>query len=125
MKVLSLFLALINALVAGLVVLSCLSTSNLHWNSLSWFFVRITTGTLVLLISALTFRDGIQPLHTRKMLAAGLLLVLLGAGSAMWGVHLSILNNDVENVILLFGISLALQGIASVLGLIETDTLIV
>jgi hypothetical protein len=51
------------------------------------------------------------------MLVAGLLLILLGASSAMWGVHLSIISGDVKNVMILFGGSLVLQGIASVVGL--------
>jgi hypothetical protein len=51
------------------------------------------------------------------MLMAGLILMLLGAGSAMWGVHLSIVSGDVKNVMILFGSSLVLQGITSVIGL--------
>jgi hypothetical protein len=59
------------------------------------------------------------------MLMAGLSLVLLGASSAMWGVHLSIISGDVKNVMILFGGSLVLQGIASIVGLQESGDMAV
>jgi hypothetical protein len=120
MKVLSILLALVNSLVAGVVLLSCISVSNLSWDGLGWLAVRITTGILVLLVGMLTFRDGVQGVGPGKMLIAGLLLVLLGTSSAMWGLHLSIISGDVKNVMILFGGSLVLQGIASIVGLQES-----
>jgi uncharacterized membrane protein len=53
------------------------------------------------------------------MLMAGLTLILVGVSSAMWGVHLSIISGDVKNVMILFGGSLVMQGIASVTGLAQ------
>ena len=119
MKILSILLALVNSLVAGVVLLSCVSVSNLGWDGLGWLTVRVATGLLVILAGILTFRDGAQSISPGKMLVAGLMLVLLGASSAMWGVHLSIVSGDVKNVMILFGGSLVLQGIASVAGLRE------
>ena len=119
MKVLSILLALVNSLVAGLVLLSCISVSNLSRDALGWLAARVATGMLVILAGILTFRDGMQGVVPGKMLIIGLLLVLLGAGSAMWGVHLSIISGDIKNAMILFGGSLVLQGIASVAGLRE------
>ena len=119
MKVLSILLALVNSLAAGLVLLSCVSVSNLRWEGLGWLATRVVTGALVILVGILTFRDGAQPIGPGTMLMAGLLLILLGAGSAMWGVHLSIISGDVKNVMILFGGSMVLQGIASVVGLAQ------
>ena len=119
MKVLSILLALVNSLMAGLVLLSCVSVSNLSWEGLGWLAVRVAAGVLVILSGVLTFRDGVQPIGPGKMLMSGLLLVLLGAGSAMWGLHLTLVSGDVKNVMILFGGSLVLQGIASIVGLQE------
>lgn len=119
MKVLSILLALVNSLMAGLVLLSCISVSDLSWDGLGWLAARVATGMLVILAGILTFRDGVRPIGLGKMLITGLMLVLLGAGSAMWGVHLSIVSGDIKNVMILFGSSLVLQGIASVVGLGE------
>lgn len=125
MKVLSILLAVVNSLVAGLVLLSCVSVSNLSWDGLGWLAVRVATGVLVILAGILTFRDGTQGIGPGKMLVAGLLLVLLGTGSAMWGVHLSIVNGDIKNVMIFFGGSLVLQGIASIVGLQESGDMAV
>ena len=92
MKVLSILLALVNSLMAGLILLSCISVSNLRWNGIGWLAVRVMTGVLVILTGILTFRDGAQPIGPGKMLMAGLSLVLLGTGSVMWGLHLSIVS---------------------------------
>jgi hypothetical protein len=125
MKVLSILLALVNSLVAGLVLLSCISVSNLSRDGLGWLAARVTTGMLVILAGILTFRDGTQGVGPGKMLIIGLLLVLLGTGSAMWGVHLSIISGDIKNVMILFGGSLVLQGIASIAGLREAGEMTV
>jgi hypothetical protein len=129
MKVLSILLALVNSLVAGLVLLSCISVSNLRWDGLGWLAARIVAGIAVILAGILTFRDGVQPIASSsgraggpgKMLVAGLLLVLLGTSSAMWGLHLSIISGDVKNVMILFGGSLVLQGVTSIVGLQESE----
>lgn len=125
MKVISILLALVNSLIAALVLLSCMSVTSLGWNELGWLAVRVATGATVIAIGFLTFRDGVQSIGPGKMLMAGLLLVLLGMGSVMWGLHLSIMSGDVKNVMLLFGGSLVLQGIASVVGLGDSGKLTV
>ena len=125
MKVLSILLALVNTLAAGMVLLSCVPLSSPSRDGLGWLATRVATGVAVIVIGALTFRDGAKPLGPGVMLMAGLALILLGTGSAMWGLHLSILSGDVKNVMILFGGSLVLQGIASVTGLRETGNLAV
>lgn len=119
MKVLSILLAFINSVTAGLVLLSCVSVSNPGWDELGWLAIRVIAGVLVILVGALTFRDGMRAIGPGKMLLVGILLVLVGTGSAMWGLHLSIVSGDVRIVMILFGGSLALQGIASIMGLHE------
>ena len=123
MKVLSILLALVNALMAGLILLSCISLSNLNWDGLGWLVVRITTGMLVILIGVLTLRDGMQPVHPGKILASGLALVLFGMASIMWGLHLTLISGDVKNVMILFGGSLVLQGVAAVVSLTDSQKL--
>jgi len=123
MKVISILLALVNTLMAGLILLSCISLSNLSLDGLGWLAVRIATGVLVILIGILTFRDGANPIHPGKILASGLALVLVGMGSVMWGLHLTLVSGDVKNVMILFGSSLVLQGIASVVSLNDSHEL--
>ncbi len=123
MKVISILLALVNTLMAGLILLSCISLSNLSWDGLGWLAIRVVAGILVILIGILTFRDGVHSIHPGKMLASGLVLVLIGMGSVMWGLHLTLISGDVKKVMILFGGSLVLQGIAAVFGLSDSQTL--
>ena len=85
----------------------------------------MATGILVILVGILIFRDGVQSIVLGVMLMASLLLILLGAGTAMWGIHLSLVSGDVKNVPILFGGSLVLQGIASVVGLAQGDETVI
>lgn len=115
MKVIAILLSLVNTLVAALILLSCISTSE----SLGWLGTKVAAGILVIIIGVVTFRDGMRFIHPGKMLLAGLFLVILGSASVMWGIHLSILSGDMKNVMIFYGSSLLTQGVASVIGLAE------
>jgi hypothetical protein len=117
MRIVSILLALVNSLLAGLVMLSCLTASNMSLDSLSWTIIRVLSGIFVIFIGLLTFLDCIQPVSPRKVLFSGLLLVVLGSASVVWGVHLSVISGDVKNAMLAYGGSLLVQGITSVWGL--------
>ena len=120
MKVLSILFALVNSILSGLVLLSCVSLKYLHLDALVRISGRVGTALLVILVGALTFRDGVRPLHPVILLVGGMLLVLLGTGSAVWGVHLSLVSGDLKKAVILYGGSLVVQGIASIGGLGES-----
>ena len=115
MKVISILLALINSLVGGLLILSCVSAGE----SLGWITFKSGAGTLAIYFGILTFKDSIQPISQSRMLLNGLFLVIVGISALAWGIHWSIVSGDMKNTVLLFGGSLFIQGITSVLG-IET-----
>ncbi len=119
MKAISILLAMVNTILSGLVLLSCVSVKYLHLEALVRITGRLGTATLVILIGLLTFRDGVRPLHPAAMLVGGMLLVLLGTGSAVWGVHLSLVSGDLKKAVILYGGSLVVQGIVSIGGLAE------
>jgi hypothetical protein len=119
MKVLSILLALVNSIISGLILLSCVSFKYLHLEALVRISGRLGTALLVILVGALTYRDGVRPLHPAVLLVAGMMLVLLGTGSAVWGVHLSLVSGDLKKAVILYGGSLVAQGIVSIWGLAE------
>jgi len=51
------------------------------------------------------------------MLLSGLFLVIIGVSALAWGIHWSIISGDMKNTILLFGGSLFIQGLTSILGM--------
>jgi len=120
MKVLSILFALVNSILSALVLLSCVSVKYLHLDALVRIAGRVGTALLVILVGALTFRDGVRPLHPAILLVGGMLLVLLGTGSAVWGVHLSLVSGDLKKAVILYGGSLVVQGVVSIGGLGES-----
>jgi len=113
MKVISILLALINALFGALLILSCVSASE----TLSWTAMKSAAGFLGVFLGILTFADNVQPIHPGRMLLANLILVIAGITGFSGGIHWSIISGDVKNTALLFGGSLFIQGLTSILGM--------
>jgi hypothetical protein len=119
MKVISILLALINALFGGLLILSCVSASE----SWSWIATKSTAGFLGVFFGILTFTDSIQPINPGRMLLVNLALVISGVTGFAWGIHWSLISGDIKNTVLLFGGSLFIQGLASMLEMsVNTST---
>ena len=117
MKVISILLALINSLIGGLLILSCVSAGE----SLGWITFKSGAGIFAIYFGILTFKDSVRPIRQSRILLGGLFLVIAGVSAVAWGIHWSITSGDIKNTILLFGGSLFIQGLTSVLG-IETGT---
>ena len=113
MKVISILLAFINSLTGGLLILSCVSAGE----ALGWIAFKTGAGILAIYFGILTFRDSIQPMRQSRLVLSGLVLVIAGVSAVAWGIHWSIISGDVKNTILLFGGSLFVQGLTSILGL--------
>jgi hypothetical protein len=113
MKVVSILMALINSLTGGLLILSCVSASE----SLGWITLKTGAGIIAIYFGILTFKDSVQPIRRSRILLGGLFLVIVGVSAVAWGIHWSIISGDMKNTVLLFGGSLFMQGLASVLGM--------
>jgi hypothetical protein len=113
MKVVSILMALVNSLTGGLLILSCVSASE----SLGWITLKTGAGIVAIYFGILVFKDSVQPISQSRMLSGGLFLVIVGVSAVAWGIHWSIISGDMKNTVLLFGSSLFIQGLASVLGM--------
>ena len=113
MKVISILLAFINSLIGGLLILSCVSAGE----ALGWIAFKTGAGILAIYFGILTLKDSIQPIRQSRMLLSGLFLVIVGVSALAWGIHWSIISGDIKNTILLFGGSLFIQGLTSILGM--------
>ncbi len=113
MKVISILLAFINSLTGGLLILSCVSAGE----ALGWIAFKTGAGILAIYFGILTLKDGIQPMRQSRIVLSGLVLVIAGVSAVAWGIHWSIISGDVKNTILLFGGSLFVQGLTSILGI--------
>ncbi len=112
MKVISIFLALINFLMGVLLILSCISANE----TLVWIAWKTGLGIIGVIFGILTFKDSSQPVAQRKMILYGLLLVIVGVSIVAYGIHWSIISGDAKHTVLVVGGSFFLHGFTSVLG---------
>jgi hypothetical protein len=113
MKVISILMAFLNSLMGALLILSCISASE----TLGWITTKTGAGLLAIYFGILTFKDAIQPLSQKRLILNGLLIVIISVSAIVWGIHWSITSGDIKLTILLFGGSLFVQGLTSILGM--------
>ena len=116
MKTISILLALVNALFAGLLLTYALSSTEVHESGTLWLLAKLLAALIVILISVLTMLASANTIRSGPLLMGGLVLVVLGAVTVVWTYHLAVLGGDVEYYMVLFGGSLMTQGLASLLG---------
>ena len=121
MKTISIFLALINSLLAGLLIAFSLSGSELHQAAAWWLLTKLLAGSFVIVIGALTWLGSIRTIRPSIMAVSSLFLVASGAGTAMWTLHLGLVSGDMEYYMFLYGGSLIMQGTASLFGYSATS----
>ena len=119
MKTISIFLALINSLVAGLLIAFSLSGGELRQAAAWWTLTKVLAATFVIMIGALTWLANMRTVRPGLMSLGSLFLVGLGAATSVWTLHLALVTGDVEYYMLAYGGGLIVQGIASLFGVLE------
>jgi 4-amino-4-deoxy-L-arabinose transferase-like glycosyltransferase len=117
MKTISIFLALVNALLAGLMLASSLPLTELRSAELWWSFTKIAAATAVILVGVITWLGSARPVRAGLIPLCSLFLVALGAATVVWTFHLALVTGDMEFHMIIYGGSLAVQGMASLFGL--------
>jgi hypothetical protein len=116
MKTISIFLALINALMAGLILVFSLSPTDLRQAATWWSLTKITAACCVILIAMITWMGSVRTMNLGVMAVCSLFLVALGAATVVWTFHLALVTRDVEFYMVIYGGSLGLQGMSSLFG---------
>jgi len=116
MKTISIFLALINSLLAGLLIVFSLSGSEIHQVVAWWLLVKVLVGLSIIVVGGLTWVGSIRTIKPGLMALGSLFLVAVGAATVMWTLHLGLVTGDMEYYMFLYGGSLMAQGTASLLG---------
>lgn len=117
MKTISIFLALINLLMAGLILAFSLSPTELSQATTWWSFTKITAAFSVILVSLITWLGSARAVSPSLMSLCSLFLVALGAATIVWTFHLALVTGDMEFYMVIYGGSLIVQGMASLFGL--------
>lgn len=119
MKTISIFLALINSLVAGLLIAFSLSGSEIRQVAAWWTLMKTLAAFSVIVIGALTWLASMRTVGPGLMSLGSLLLVALGAATIVWTLHLALVTGDTEYYMLVYGGSLIMQGASSLFGILE------
>ena len=119
MKTISIFLALINSLVAGLLIAFSLSGSEIRQAAAWWTLMKTLAAFSVIVIGALTWLASMRTVRQGLMSLGSLLLVALGAATIVWTLHLALVTGDAEYYMLVYGGSLIVQGASSLFGVLE------
>jgi hypothetical protein len=119
MKTISIFLALINSLVAGLLIAFSLSGSEIRQAAAWWTLMKTLAAFSVIVIGALTWLASMRTVRPGLMSLGSLLLVALGAATIVWTLHLALVTGDAEYYMLVYGGSLIVQGASSLFGVLQ------
>jgi hypothetical protein len=119
MKTVSIFLSLINSLLAGVILLASLSGNELHAATLLWLLIKVFAALGIIFTGVLTWIGIVSAVRPGWLALSNLSLVALGAAAAVWTLHLAIVTGDMEYYMVLYGGSLMMQGAASLFGFAE------
>lgn len=116
MKTVSIFLALLNSLFAGFLILLDLSYSGLRPASLGWSFLKLSAASSIILVGISAWLVEMGLLRPAPTLLGGLFLIALGPATLVWAVHVALTTGNFKFHMAVYAVSLMAQGLASLLG---------
>jgi hypothetical protein len=115
MKTISILLALINSLAAGLVIAASLPAIQiLRPASSLWNATRVAVSIGIIGAGIVSWVAAGRATNQGLVLLTGLYLVAVGTASAVWTVHLALGSGRIQDHMFLYGGSLVLQGASSI-----------
>jgi type IV secretory pathway TraG/TraD family ATPase VirD4 len=117
MKTISIFLALINSLLAGLLIAASLSNNEVRQVASWWLLTKLFAATTVIIIGILTWIGNMTHVRQNIVSLASVYLVALGAATVVWTFHVAQFTGDMEYHMVVYGGSLFVQGVALLLGM--------
>jgi len=116
MKTISIFLSLVNCVLAGLLIAFSLSGSEFHQAAAWWLLTKIFAALMIIAVGVLTWLGSRRSIQPNVMSLCSLFLVALGAATIVWTFHLALVTGDMEYYMIIYGGSLILQGTTSLFG---------
>lgn len=118
MKTLSIFLSLINSLLAGVILLAILSGSDLRSAVLLWSLIKPLALVGVIFTGGITWFGILTGSKPGLLALSSLALIVLGTASIVWAFHLATVGGA-DYVMAVYGVSLMVQGMASLFSFAE------
>ena len=119
MKTISIFIALINLLFAGFLIALDLSYNEIHLHTLWWSLLKLSTALVIIAIGIIVWLEVTGAIRPTLVLLGSIFLIALGPATIVWAVHIALTTGNVEVHMAVYGGSLMVQGLASLLGFAE------
>ena len=119
MKTISIFIALINLLFAGFLIALDLSYNEIHLHTLWWSLLKLSTAIVIIAIGIIVWLEVTGAIRPTLVLLGSIFLIALGPATIVWAVHIALTTGNVEVHMAVYGGSLMVQGLASLLGFAE------
>lgn len=116
MKTVSIFLALVNSIFAGFLIVLDLSSYGIHQSMLWWMLIKLSAASLVIAVGICTWLGVTGIVQPGLVLLSNLFLVALGPATIVWTLHVALVTGDVEYYMAIYSGSLLIQGMTSLLG---------
>ncbi len=116
MKTVSIFLALLNSLFAGFLIALDLSYNGIHRADLWWSLLKLSTASLIIVTGISTWLGAMELIPPGPIVLGGLFLFALGPATIVWAIHVALTTGTTEVHMAIYGVSLMIQGVASLLG---------
>ncbi len=115
MKTISILLALVNSLAAGLVITSSVTqVESIRQAASLWLLTKVLSSLGVIASGILIWVAAGRRTRQSLIVMASLFLVALGTASSVWCIHLALVNGVLKDAMLLYGGSLMAQGSSSI-----------
>lgn len=119
MRVISIFLGLINSLLAGLLITFLITSTDFKLDMVWWSAARILIALSIIVVGVLSWISMIAPIRQVLLVLGSLFLVAIGPATIVWTYHRASLTGDMKYYMLMYGASLFVQGCSLLLGLTE------
>jgi len=116
MKTISIFLALVNSLLAGVLLLISLTGNEIRQTEFLWLLTKSLAAVGVIMMGILTWLGAMRTINPGLMVLGSVFLVALGTATMVWTFHIALVTGDMEYHMIVYGGSLMTQGMASLLG---------
>ncbi len=119
MKTISILLALINSLAAGVIIAASLPGIQVLRPAASlWSATRVACSAGIISAGILTWIAATRATDHHLLFIAGLFLVTLGTALGVWTIHLALRNGRIDDSMFIYGGSLLVQGATSLWNLL-------
>lgn len=115
MKTVSILLALVNSLAAGLVITASVTqVQTIRQAASLWLLTKVLSSLGVIASGILIWVATGRSTNQNLIVLAGIFLVMVGTASSVWCIHLALVSGNLKDHMLLYGGSLMAQGTTSI-----------